>query len=108
MAFDHLTETLVRMAPDGSRTMALDIGALSTFATDIAIRPDGRIFVASSTGGGNVFEYEHLIELTSDGDVAHVWPDGAEGIALDPAGDRAYLTFSNLNPAIRAVELPGS
>ena len=108
VAFDHLTEALVRIAPDGSRTLALDIGALITFATDIAITPNGRFFVASSTGGGSVFEYEHLIELTSDGDVAHVWPDGAEGIALDPAGDRAYLTFSNLNPAIRAVELPGS
>lgn len=108
VAFDHLTGTLVRMAPDGSRNLALDISALMTFATDIAIAPDGRIFVASSTGGGNVFDYEHLIELTPDGDVAHVWPDGAEGIALDPAGNRAYLTFSNKNPAVRAVELPGS
>ena len=108
VAFDHRTQALVRMAPDGSRTMALDIGALSTFATDIAIAPDGGIFVASSTGGGNVFEYEHLIELTPDGAVAHIWPDGAEGISLDPAGDRAYLTFSSLNSAIRAVVLPGS
>lgn len=99
---------LVRFAPDGRRTLAVDIGQVVTFATDIAVSPSGQIFVASSTSGGAAFEYEHLIQLDATGKLLHVWPNGGEGIALDPAGDRLYMTFSNKPPVVRALALPES
>jgi len=106
VAADHRSTLLVRFAPDGSRTLAVDFGQVATFVTDIVVAPSGEIFVASSTEG-DPFEYEHLIQLDPTGKLLHVWPNGGEGIALDPAGDRLYMTFSNKTPVVRALALPG-
>jgi len=108
VAADHRSTLLVRFAPDGSRTLAVDIGQVASFVTDIAVASSGEIFVASSTSGGAAPEYEHLIQLDATGKLLHVWPNGGEGIVLDPAGDRLYMTFSNKTPVVRALALPGS
>jgi sugar lactone lactonase YvrE len=105
-AVDNRTVLLQTFAPDGSRTLAIDLRSVCSFATGIDVRPNGEIFVASSTSGGSSFEYEHLIELDATGKVLHVWPNGAEGIVVDPAGDRVYTTFSDNKPAVRAFALP--
>jgi hypothetical protein len=97
---------LQKYAPDGSHVLALDLRPVLSFATGIDITPSGRMFVASSTGGDAVFEYENLIELDSTGKVIHLWPNGGEGIAVDPKGDRLYESFSDKTPVIRALTLP--
>lgn len=107
VAVERPSGLLVRFAPDGERTLAVDISQVVTFATDIALLPSGEIFVASSTSGGERFEYEHLIELDATGTLLHVWPNGGEGIALDPAGDRLYMTFSNKTSVVQALAFPG-
>ena len=50
--------------------------------------------------------YELLLQLDADGKLKHVWPNGAEGVAVDPRGDRVYLTGSDRSPDVRAFELP--
>ena len=107
VAADHRSTLLVRFAPDGSRTLAVDIGQVASFVTDIAVASSGEIFLASSTSGGEAFEYEHLVQLDASGTLLHVWPNGGEGIGLDPAGDRLYMTFSDKTPLVRALALPG-
>ena len=106
VAFDEASHSLVRYEPDGDRTLAVDLRKVASFVTDIAVRPSGGFLVASSTGGGSDVDYEHLIELDRDGTLLHVWPNGAEGIALAPSDDTLYLTFSDRTPVVRAVALP--
>jgi hypothetical protein len=91
---------------DGSRSLAIDLRPVITFATGIDVLPSGEIFVASSTGGGAKPGYENLIELDSTGKLLHLWPNGAEGIAVDPKGGRIYQTFSEETPVVRALTLP--
>jgi DNA-binding beta-propeller fold protein YncE len=97
---------LQKYAPDGSRLFAVDLRPVLSFATGIDITPSGRIFVASSTNGDSAFEYENLIELDSTGELLHLWPNGGEGIAVDPKGGRLYETFSDKTPVVRALTLP--
>jgi DNA-binding beta-propeller fold protein YncE len=100
------TVILQSFARDGSRSWAIDLRPVITFATGIDVLPSGEIFVASSTGGSAVFEYENLLELDSTGKLLHTWPNGAEGIAVDPKGGRIYQTFSEETPVVRALTLP--
>jgi DNA-binding beta-propeller fold protein YncE len=100
------TVILQSFARDGSRSWAIDLRPVITFATGIDVLPSGEIFVASSTGGSAVFEYENLLELDSTGKLLHAWPNGGEGIAVDPKGDRLYETFSDRTPVVRALTLP--
>jgi sugar lactone lactonase YvrE len=106
VTFDNTANVLERLAPDGSRTLAVDISQVATFATDIAVTTSGEIFVASSTSGGSAPHDEHLIELDATGKLLHVWPNGGEGIALAPAGDRMYMTLDDRVVVVRAVALP--
>ncbi len=95
-------------APDGTWTQTWDLHNVMDFATDIAVTPSGRIFVASSSGGGSNPVYESLIELDRTGRLLHVWPNGAEGIAVNAAEDRLYQTFSDRTGDLVALELPAS
>jgi WD40 repeat protein len=107
-AVDNRTVLLQTFARDGNLSLAIDLREVCSFATGIDVGPNGEIFVASSTSGGSSFEYEHLVELDATGKLLHVWPNGAEGIVLDPAGRRVYTTFSDKKPVVRALALPGA
>jgi hypothetical protein len=50
---------------------------------------------------------ENLIEVDPTGTLLHVWPDGGEGIAIDPSGDRVDVTAVDLG-AVRAYALPAA
>ena len=95
-------------APDGTWTQTWDLHNVMGFATDIAVTPSGRIFVASSEGGGTAPVYQNLVELDGTGRLVHLWPNGAEGIAVNAAEDRLYQTFSDRSGDLVALELPAS
>jgi hypothetical protein len=50
--------------------------------------------------------YLSLLQLSPDGNLKRMWPNGAEGVAVDPAGDRVYLTNCNEHPGVSAYALP--
>jgi sugar lactone lactonase YvrE len=95
-------------AADGTWTQTWDLHNVMGFATDIVVTPSGRIFVASSSGGGSAPDYENLVELDRTGGLVHLWPNGAEGIAVNAAEDRLYEAFSDQSRDLVALELPGS
>jgi DNA-binding beta-propeller fold protein YncE len=103
---DDPVPSLQIYAPDGRWTATWDLHELMSFATDVAITEDGRIFVASSTSGGSTPVYENLVELDSHGTAQHLWPSGAEGIAVNAAGDRLYAAYSDVKNGIRAFAVP--
>jgi hypothetical protein len=100
------TTLLQKFAHDGSREWSIDLRPVITFATGIDVVPGGQIFVASSTGGSSSFDYERLLELDANGTTLHLWPNGGEGVVVDPSGDRLYETFSDVTPVVRALKLP--
>ena len=97
---------LVRFRPDGSVDLDVDLSPMMSFATGLAVLPSGDIVVASSMSGGAAPAYDLLIQLDSDGTLEHVWPDGAEAVAVDATGTTLYLNYSNVTPNIRALALP--
>ena len=79
-----------------------------TLGIGVAVAPNGHVFVASVDPGKAPAEApERLLELDAKGTLLHVWPTGGEGIAIDPAGDRLYVTSVDLN-RVRAYALPKS
>jgi hypothetical protein len=105
---DDPTPSLRVYAPDGRRVRTIDLRNLVTFATGVAVTNDGRILVASAKTGGANPTYENLVELAADGHLLHLWPSGAEGIAVSPSGDRLYAAYSNVSPVVAAFALPAN
>lgn len=105
-AVDNDPLVLYRYTPAGTVDLAVDLKPLVTFATGMDIGPDGDIYVATSDTGGATPTYMDLLRFGSDGTLKQLWPTGAEGVAIDPAGDRVYLTGSNVFTDIHAYELP--
>jgi sugar lactone lactonase YvrE len=103
---DDPVPSLQIYAPDGRWMETWDLHELMTFATAVAVTDDGRIFVASSTSGGASPVYENLLQLDSHGEAQHLWPSGAEGIAVNAAGDRLYATYSDITTVVGAFPLP--
>jgi len=97
---------LYKYPAGGGKIAVADLHDMVNFATGIVIAPNGDIFIATSDTGGANPSYLTLIQLDPTGKVLHVWPNGAEAIALDPKGDRMYETFSDQVGALRAVALP--
>ena len=96
-------------APDGTWTATWDLHEVIRFATDVDVTPSGRIFVASATTGDGPGDYDKLIELDRTGRLVHVWPNGAEGLAINAAEDRLYETFvEKMNGQLLAIDLPPS
>jgi hypothetical protein len=60
---------------------------------------------ASRSDGGRR-KFGPTSRLDSTGKLLHAWPNGGEGIAVDPKGDRLYETFSDRTPVVRALTLP--
>lgn len=100
------TQVLRRYLPDGTVDLAVDLKPLLTFATGLAVSPSGDLFIPSSSGGGAAASYVSLLQLNPDGGVEHFWPNGAEAIAVDPAGDRFYATYSDVTVNVEAFALP--
>jgi hypothetical protein len=88
--------------PDGTRGGTLDLSNLAQFPTGIAVDED-HTYIAAETSAEPA-NPQVLMELGGAG-IAHVWPNGGEGIALDPHGGAIYMTFSTW-PYLRKYELP--
>jgi sugar lactone lactonase YvrE len=97
---------LYRYTPAGVADLAVDVTAHLPFATGLVVGPTGDLFVSGSDNGGSAPKYLSLLQLDPDGELKHVWPVGAEGVGVDPAGDRVYLTNGNdFEGAVRAYAL---
>lgn len=89
--------------PDGTLGGTLDLSVLAGFPTGIATDNEGHIYLAAVTTG-DAPSPQVLMEIGGDG-ISHVWPNGGDGIALDPKGTAIYETFSGW-PYLRKYELP--
>jgi sugar lactone lactonase YvrE len=83
---------LYRYTPEGTVDLAVGVKDLLPFVTGLALGPTGDLFMSGSDESGAAVTYLSLLQLGPDGTLKHVWPHGAEGVAVDPAGDRVYLT----------------
>jgi hypothetical protein len=101
-------DQLEAFSPTGEHTVTVDLHGVITLGIGIAIAPNGHIFVASVDNNKPPAQApERLLELDAHGTLLHVWPTGGEGIAIDPAGDRIYITSIDLE-RVRAYVLPAS
>ena len=107
-ATDSSGKRLLRHKPSGEVDLVVDLSPIATFVSKMALAPSGDLFIATTTLGSHSPEPENLIQLDPALGVVRVWPNGAEGIAIDSAGDRIYATYSNLFPVVRAFALPGA
>jgi DNA-binding beta-propeller fold protein YncE len=105
-AFNNRQDLLLEHSPEGDVRTVYDTSDIISFATGLDIAPSGDLFIPSSDTGSSNVAYETLAQLGRDGTVRHIWPNGAEAVAVDPAGDRLYLTYSDVNPAVEAYALP--
>ena len=97
---------LLDYGPDGTLARTIDLSALGGFLTGLAVDGKGDIFVASETSGGACQPAPgQLVELDPSGKLLHLWPTGGEGIALDPNGDRVYLSYCDWKD-VRSFALP--
>jgi DNA-binding beta-propeller fold protein YncE len=97
---------LYRYTPDGKADLAVDVTAYLPFATGLVVGPSGDVFVSGSDNGGSAPRYVSLLQIGQDGELKRAWPVGAEGVGVDPAGDRVYLTNGNdFEGAVRAYAL---
>jgi hypothetical protein len=97
---------LYRYTPDGTVDIAVGLNELVPFATGLVVGPTGDLFLTGSDNGGNVPTYLSLLQIDPAGTLKHLWPIGAEGVGVDPAGDRVYLTNGNqFDGAVRAYAL---
>jgi hypothetical protein len=93
---------------DGVHTSTVDLHGIITLGIGMTIAPNGHLFVASVDQARPVADQpERLLELDAKGTLLHVWPTGGEGIAIDPAGDRIYVSSIDLK-RVRAYALPGA
>lgn len=98
---------LYRFMTNGTVDLAMDLSQILSFATGLGISAAGDLFIASSNDSGSTPVYESLIQLGADGDLKHHWPNGAESFAIDPAGDRIYMTgHTDGSAEVRAYRLP--
>lgn len=105
-AVDNADRILYRFTPKGEIDLAVDLKPLVQFATGLDIAPSGDLFMTTSGYGTEDPSYQQLLQLDPDGKLKHVWPNGAESVAVDPAGDRVYQTGADVAPDVRAFELP--
>lgn len=105
-AVDNGAVVLYRFTPAGAVDLAVDLKALVPFATGLDVTPAGDVFIGASDDGGAAPTYLSLLQLGPDGALKHAWPNGAEAVAVDPAGDRVYLTYSDRMAGITAYALP--
>lgn len=105
-AVDNEDVVLYRFTPDGTVDLAVDLKPLVHFATGLDVSPSGDLFMATADSGGGVPTYELLLQLDANGKLKHVWPNGAEAVAVAPHGDRVFLTGSDVSADVRAFELP--
>jgi NHL repeat len=103
---DNQHVVLYRFTPQGKVDLAIDLKAVVPFATGIDLTPAGDIIIGVSDTGGAVPTYLSLIQLGPDGALEHVWPNGAEAVAVDPSGDQVYLTYSDRAADVTAYALP--
>lgn len=103
---DNDPVVLYRYTPDGTVDLAVDLKPIVSFTTGLDFGPSGDLFIGSSDNGGATPVYQSLIRIGTDGTLKDVWPTGAEGVAVDPKGDRVYLTGSNVFTDIQAYALP--
>ena len=73
--------------PDGALGGTLDLSVLAGFPTGIASDNEGHIYLAAETSGDSPSP-QVLMEIGGAG-IAHVWPNGGDGIALDPRAARS-------------------
>jgi DNA-binding beta-propeller fold protein YncE len=104
-AVDEEVMALNAYRPDGTKEAIADLAGLMSFATGIVRTPEGRTFVASELSGTSEIGPEHLAEVTADGTVAHLWPNGGWNFAVDPAGDQVYFALQP-EGKLRAYALP--
>lgn len=97
-------QSLARYDHAGEKTLNVDLGGFITFGLDLAVGSDGHIFLTSVTTDQGIGP-ERLLELDADGTVLHVWPNGGEGLAIDPSGDQLYISFWKWD-GLRAYALP--
>jgi hypothetical protein len=98
---DEMAKHLVAVRPDGTATTIADLAGLISFGTGVLHLADGGAIVASETD----IAPEHLIRVGADGTVLGMWPNGGEYMALDPTGDRFYIS-TNAPGTLSAYALP--
>ena len=103
---DEAGQDVVAVRPDGTTEDVGDLSGLMSFGTGILHLPDGGTLVASEWDGatGATTGPENLVRVGVDGQILGVWPNGGWYMALDPAGDRFYISSDKL----RAYALPST
>jgi len=102
--FDEAALDLVRIGPDGTTEAVADLSGVVSFGTSVLHLPDGRFLAASELSGDTETGPEHLVLSGADGAILGSWTGGGWSMALDPAGDRFYITSDKL----RAHAVPAS
>jgi sugar lactone lactonase YvrE len=102
--FDTEAMDIIRVRPDGSNQPVADLSGVVSFGTGLLRLPDGRILAASELSGGSETGAEHLVLAGADGEILGAWLGGGWSMALDPQGDRFYISSDHL----RAHAIPAS
>jgi DNA-binding beta-propeller fold protein YncE len=102
--FDEAALDLIRIRPDGTTEAVADLSGIVSYGTGVLHLGDGRLLVASEISGVTETGPEHLVLVDADGETLGAWTDGGWWMAVDPAGDRFYITSDKL----RAHAIPAS
>jgi sugar lactone lactonase YvrE len=99
--FDTYANDLMRVPPQGDGEVVADLSDALSFPTGILPLPDGG-FIVSSESSVTTYGTENVVRVAPDGTLTHVSPNGGWYLALDPAGDRFFISSDQL----RAYALP--
>jgi sugar lactone lactonase YvrE len=108
---DEAASDLIRVGSDGSSEVVADMSGLIAFGTGVLHMLDGSFLVASERDAGvDATGQANLVHVGPSGEILNVWsgPNGGEYMALDPAGDRFYVSAPPPSSELRAYEFyPG-
>jgi tripartite motif-containing protein 71 len=96
---DEAALALKAVGSDGNVRTIADLSGLISFGSGVLHLPDGGFLVASEGP-------DNMVQIRADGEVAGVWPNGGEYLALDQAGDRFYISYGPPSSELRAYALP--
>jgi hypothetical protein len=102
--FDEAALDLIRIRPDGTTEAVADLSGVVSYGTGVLHLGDGRLLAASELSGVTETGPEHVVLVDADGQTLGAWMGGGWWMAIDPAGDRFYITSDKL----RAHAVPAS
>jgi hypothetical protein len=104
--FTNNGQFVLEYDPTGMLLRRVDLSAFDAWPVGVAVEKSGNLLVLLDAGTAPADHPAGTIELGPDDRLLHVWPATGESLALDAAGDAAYVTFYQW-PFIRKYTLPG-